>query len=81
MKILLASLGAALLITTTGNANAVTCAAGVRHAGCAGANGAVVARKPVTAAPKAAVVAPAPKAVVVTPAHGCRYVNGAKVCR
>ncbi|WP_299069983.1 hypothetical protein, partial [Accumulibacter sp.] len=65
------------------NADAVTCANGVYRAGCAGPNGAVVARKPVAVAPapRAVVVAPAPRAVVVAPAAGCRYVNGVRVCR
>jgi len=53
------------------DANAVVCAAGVVRAGCAGPNGAVVARRPV------AVVRP----VVVAPAAGCRIVNGVRVCR
>ena len=47
-------------------ANAVVCARGVVRAGCAGPNGAVVARRPV-AAP------------VVRP--GCAIVNGVRVCR
>ncbi|HCZ14690.1 MAG TPA: hypothetical protein PL117_13855 [Accumulibacter sp.] len=92
MKSLMMSLSAALvMMTAVADASAVTCAEGVRRAGCVGPNGAVVARKPVAAAPatavvvapaaKAVVIDPAPKAVVVTPAHGCRYVNGAKVCR
>ncbi|HMO27865.1 hypothetical protein [Enterovirga sp.] len=49
-------------------ASAVVCARGVVRAGCAGPNGAVVARRP------------APKAVVVTPVR-CAIVNGRKVCR
>ncbi len=92
MKSLMMSLSAALvMMTAVVDASAVTCAEGVRRAGCVGPNGAVVAHKPVAAvppkavvvapAPNAVVVAPAPRAVVVTPAHGCRYVNGAKVCR
>jgi hypothetical protein len=66
------------------DANAVTCANGVYRAGCAGPNGAVVARKPVAVvapAPRAVVVAPAPRAVVVAPAPGCHFVNGVRVCR
>jgi hypothetical protein len=53
-------------------ANAVVCARGVARAGCAGPNGAVVARRPVVGTP--AVVAP-----VVRPA--CAIVNGVRVCR
>ena len=52
-------------------ANAVVCARGVVRAGCAGPNGAVVARRPV---PRAVVVRPAP---VVR----CAIVNGRRVCR
>ncbi len=84
MKTIVMSLSAALLmIAAVTNADAVTCANGVYRAGCAGPNGAVVARKPVAVAPapKAVVVAPAPRAVVVAPAAGCRYVNGVRVCR
>jgi hypothetical protein len=46
-------------------ANAVVCARGVVRAGCAGPNGAVVARRPV--------------APVVRPV--CTIVNGVRVCR
>ena len=84
MKTIVMSLSAALLmIAAVTNADAVTCANGVYRAGCAGPNGAVVARKPVAVAPapRAVVVAPAPRAVVVAPAAGCRYVNGVRVCR
>ena len=84
MKPIVMSLSAALLmIAAVTNADAVTCANGVYRAGCAGPNGAVVARKPVAVAPapRAVVVAPAPRAVVVAPAAGCRYVNGVRVCR
>jgi len=84
MKTIVMSLSAALLtIAAVTNTDAVTCANGVYRAGCAGPNGAVVARKPVAVAPapKAVVVAPAPRAVVVAPAAGCRYVNGVRVCR
>jgi hypothetical protein len=49
-------------------ANAVVCARGVVRAGCAGANGAVIVRRPVVVAP-----------VVVAPA--CTWVNGVRVCR
>jgi len=84
MKTIVMSLSAALvMMAAVTNADAVTCANGVYRAGCAGPNGAVVARKPVAVAPapKAVVVAPAPGAVVVAPAAGCRYVNGVRVCR
>jgi hypothetical protein len=84
MKTIVMSLSAALvMMAAVTNADAVTCANGVYRAGCAGPNGAVVARKPVAVAPapKAVVVAPAPRAVVVAPAAGCRYVNGVRVCR
>ena len=51
-------------------AQAVVCARGVARAGCAGPNGAVVARRPV------------PRAVVVRPAPArCAIVNGRRVCR
>ena len=83
MKKITMSLSAALLMmVAVTNANAVTCAEGVRRAGCAGPNGAVAVRKPVAAVPpKAVVVAPAPKPVVVAPARACRYVDGVRVCR
>ena len=74
-----------LLMVATADANAVTCAQGVYRAGCAGPNGAVVARKP--APPPPVVVAPAPRAVVVpaprpvAPVHNCAWVNGRQVCR
>jgi hypothetical protein len=51
----------------TNEASAVVCARGVVRAGCAGPNGAVVARRPV-ATP--AVARPA-----------CAIVNGVRVCR
>lgn len=51
-------------------ASAVVCARGVVRAGCAGPNGAVVARRPV---PRAVVVKPMPVR--------CAIVNGRKVCR
>lgn len=60
-----------LLSLVASNASAVTCAAGVYRAGCAGPNGAVVThRAPVVVAPArgAVVVHPAPAAVVVHPA-------------
>jgi hypothetical protein len=53
------------------DANAVVCARGVVRAGCAGPNGAVVARRPV---PRAAVV------VRPVPVR-CAVVNGRRVCR
>lgn len=84
MKTLVMTFGSALLaLVAATDAEAVTCANGVYRAGCAGPNGAVVARKPVAVVPppppKAVVVAPAPRPVVVAPA--CRYVNGVRVCR
>ena len=58
------------LITIPVEANAVVCARGVVRAGCAGPNGAVVARRPV------------PRAVVVRPVSvRCAIVNGRRVCR
>lgn len=67
-------------------AQAVTCVDGVYRAGCVGPNGAVVTRKVPAPPPRAVVVTPAPVVVkpapvVVTPAHGCRWVNGVRVCR
>jgi hypothetical protein len=53
-------------------AGAVVCARGVVRAGCAGPNGAVVARRPVRVVPRA---------VVVQPVHACRWINGVRVCR
>lgn len=58
------------LITIPVEANAVVCARGVVRAGCAGPNGAVVARRPV---PRAVVVRPVPMR--------CAIVNGRRVCR
>lgn len=61
--------GLALMIIPV-EANAVVCARGVVRAGCAGPNGAVVARRPV------------PRAVVVRPVPArCAIVNGRRVCR
>jgi hypothetical protein len=66
----LAFAGTMTVVTT--DANAVVCARGVYRAGCAGARGAVVVRRP-------AVVRP----VVVRPAVVCRsvWVNGVRVRR
>jgi hypothetical protein len=50
-------------------ASAIVCARGVVRAGCAGPNGAVVARRP------------APAAVVVPARRGCTIVAGRRVCR
>jgi hypothetical protein len=63
--------GGTMTVVTT-DANAVVCARGVYRAGCAGARGAVVVRRP-------AVVRP----VVVRPAVVCRtvWVNGVRVRR
>jgi hypothetical protein len=65
------ALGGTMTVVTT-DANAVVCARGVYRAGCAGARGAVVVRRP-------AVVRP----VVVRPAVVCRtvWVNGVRVRR
>lgn len=63
-----------LLLTGTSDAQAAVCARGAYRAGCAGPRGAVVApRRPVVVAPR--------RPVVVAPAHGCRRVNGVRVCR
>ena len=77
MKAKLITVTAALMMMAVGasSAHAVVCARGYRGAGCAGPNGAVVARRPAPV-----VVAPR-SAVVVAPAHGCRWVNGVRVCR
>jgi hypothetical protein len=61
-----------ITLSIASEASAVVCARGVVRAGCAGPNGAVVARRPVATAP--AVVAP-----VVRPT--CAIVNGVRVCR
>ena len=60
-----------IALSIVSEASAVVCARGVVRAGCAGPNGAVVARRPAVTAP---VVAP-----VVRPA--CAIVNGVRVCR
>ena len=70
-----------LMLAAISDAQAVVCANGVRGAGCAGPNGAVVAPKgPVVAVPRATVVAPA-KPVVIAPKPHCAVVNGRTVCR
>ncbi|QEL25340.1 hypothetical protein FQV39_24170 [Bosea sp. F3-2] len=73
MKILILATGMLGLATIAipAEANAVVCARGVVRAGCAGPNGAVVARRPV---PRAAVV------VRPVPVR-CAVVNGRRVCR
>ena len=82
MKTILTIIGAVFfMLSGVSDAHAVACARGVYRAGCAGPNGAVVARRPVTVAPRPVVVAPARRPVVVAPAHGCRWVNGVWVCR
>jgi hypothetical protein len=81
MKILLAGLGAALLLAGATGAGAVVCANGVYHAGCAGPNGAVAVRKaPVAPAYHSTAVVVAPHATVVAPVARCRTVNGRRVC-
>lgn len=82
MKTILTIIGALFLVlSSVSDAHAVACARGVYRAGCAGPNGAVVARRPATVARRPVVVAPARRPVVVAPAHGCRWVNGVRVCR
>jgi hypothetical protein len=63
-----------LMMAAVSDANAVVCAHGVYRAGCAGPNGAVVARKRVVVAPKRVVVAPVNRG-------RCAWVRGRKVCR
>jgi hypothetical protein len=63
-----------MLMASMPDANAVVCARGVYRAGCAGAGGAVVVRRPVAVAPLVR------RPVVVTAVAGCRYVRGARVC-
>ena len=59
MKLKLTILGVGLLMAAAASdAGAAVCARGYRGAGCAGPNGAVVARRP---PPRAVVVAPAPR--------------------
>lgn len=88
MKTIVMSLSAALvMMAAVTNANAVTCAEGVRRAGCVGPEGAVAVRKPepVVVAPKKEVVVPQ-KEVVVVPEKEvvgapCRMIEGRRVCR
>jgi len=61
---------ASMAMLCAASANAVTCARGVYHAGCAGPNGAVGVRKP---APYYAHPAPY--------ARTCVWRNGVKICR
>jgi len=56
-----------LIFGAATEANAVTCAAGVYRAGCAGPRGAVVHRRPAT--------------TIVAPARSCYYRAGVRVCR
>ena len=80
MKIILSSLlMLGLLAVQVSEANAVVCARGVYHAGCASAHGAAVVRRPMAGA---AVVRPY-GAAVVHPAAGvrCVYRAGVRVCR
>ena len=89
MKILVMSLSVALLMmAAVTNANAVTCAEGVRRAGCVGPEGAVAVRKPepVVVEPKKEVVVVPQKEVVVVPEKEvvgppCRMTEGRRVCR
>lgn len=89
MKTIVMSLSATLLMmAAVTDANAVTCAEGVRRAGCVGPEGAVAVRKPepvVVAPTKEAVVVPK-KEVVVVPEKEvvgapCRMIEGRRVCR
>lgn len=80
MKTILTIFGAMfLIVASVSDAYAVVCARGVYRAGCAGPNGAVVARRP----PPVVVARPpvARRPVVVVPANRCRWVNGIRVCR
>ncbi len=78
---------ASVALFCAASANAVTCARGVYHAGCAGPNGAVAVKKPYAApahatvygAPHATYVAPHP--AYAAPVAQCRIVNGVRVCR
>jgi len=89
MKTIVMSLSAALvMMAAVTNGNAVTCAEGVRRAGCVGPEGAVAVRKPepVVVAPKKEVVVVPQKEVVVVPEKEvvgapCRMIEGRRVCR
>ena len=71
-----------LLLAAISDAQAVVCAEGAWHAGCAGPHGAVVVPKaPVVVAPRAPVVVAPARPVVVAPGRNCAWVNGARVCR
>jgi hypothetical protein len=76
MKIIATSLLVlGLLAVQVSEANAVVCAAGAYHAGCASARGAAAVRRPVGYG-GAAVVRP-----VARPAAACVYRAGVRVCR
>jgi hypothetical protein len=81
----LAIVSAACASLLVSPASAATCANGVYRAGCAGPNGAAVARKPPTYyhAPPAYYHAPAPRASCAKGAYraGCVGPNGAAVVR
>lgn len=89
MKTIVMSLSAALvMMAAVTHANAVTCAEGVRRAGCVGPEGAVAVRKPepVVVAPQKEVVVVPQKEVVVVPQKEvvgapCRMIEGRRVCR
>lgn len=74
-----------LSIGAAGDANAVVCRAGVYHAGCAGARGAAVVRRPYGAAvarPHGAAAVRHPYgAAVARPAGACVWRAGVRVCR
>ncbi len=78
-----AVLGAACVLAFVAPASAVTCANGVYRAGCAGPNGAAVARKPYAAPPPAYYHAPPPRASCASGPYraGCAGPNGGAVVR
>jgi hypothetical protein len=69
---LLALCAGVVVMASVHEASAIVCARGVARAGCVGARGAVVVRRPAAVAP--VVVAP-------RPAVRCAIVNGVRVCR
>jgi hypothetical protein len=90
MKKLSFTLPAAMFaIAFASGAFAVTCAEGVRHAGCVSSKGAVELRKPVEpvpargveVAPARAVEVPAARVVEPRPVERCAVVDGRRVCR
>ena len=71
-----ACLALSLIIGASSEANAVVCARGVYHAGCAGPNGAVGVRRPGYGYRGAAVVRP-----VARPVAACFWRAGVRICR